>query len=251
MGCSAGSIGTVDLGVAVIADRSAVNIADFVCGANEDDVHLSGVNWGRDCPEPEVFDLRSVIAGDICARSDGDTSEESQLSITRGIEVGHIFQLGTKYSEAMNATCLDSNGKAATMPMGCYGVGISRIVAAAIEQNHDERGVIWPEAIAPFQLVITPIGYNKSEQVTELCDQLYSELSSLGVEVLLDDRKERPGIMFADADLIGIPHRLVIGEKSLANGEVEYKSRRADNSEKIPQGEILGFLKQRLIAQTN
>ena len=251
VGCSAGSIGTVDLGVAVIADRSAVNIADFVCGANEDDVHLSGVNWGRDCPEPEVFDLRSVIAGDICARSDGDTSEESQLSITRGIEVGHIFQLGTKYSEAMNATCLDSNGKAATMPMGCYGVGISRIVAAAIEQNNDERGVIWPEAIAPFQLVITPIGYNKSEQVTELCDQLYSELSSLGVEVLLDDRKERPGIMFADADLIGIPHRLVIGEKSLANGEVEYKSRRADNSEKIPQGEILGFLKQRLIAQTN
>lgn len=249
VGCAPGSIGTVGLDVAVIADRSAVNIADFVCGANEDDVHLTGVNWGRDCPEPEVFDLRSVIAGDICARSDGDTSEESQLAITRGIEVGHIFQLGTKYSEAMNATCLDSNGKAATMPMGCYGVGISRIVAAAIEQNHDERGVIWPEAIAPFQLVITPIGYNKSEQVTALCDQLYSELLALGLEVLLDDRKERPGIMFADADLIGIPHRIVIGEKSLANGEVEYKSRHAENSEKIPQGEIFSFLKQRLIAQ--
>ena len=247
VGCSPGSIGTVELNVSVIADRSAANLADFVCGANQDDVHLTGVNWGRDCPEPEVFDLRSVVQGDICARADGDQSDASKLDITRGIEVGHIFQLGTKYSEAMNATCLDNNGKAATMPMGCYGIGITRIVAAAIEQNNDPRGIIWPEAIAPFQLVITPIGYQKSEQVKALADQLYNDLSELGVEVLLDDRKERPGIMFADADLMGIPHRLVIGEKSLANNEVEYKSRRSDDSENVPTAELMAFLTNQLI----
>lgn len=247
VGCSPGSIGTVGLDIPVIADRSAVNLADFVCGANQDDVHLTGVNWGRDCPEPESFDLRSVVEGDICARSNGDTSDQARLTISRGIEVGHIFQLGTKYSEAMNATCLDNNGKSATMPMGCYGVGISRIVAAAIEQNNDGRGIIWPDAIAPFQLVITPIGYNKSEQVTELSDQLYSDLSALGVEVMLDDRKERPGIMFADADLIGIPHRIVIGEKSLANAEIEYKGRREENSENVPQEKIIEFLSNKIL----
>ena len=241
-GCSAGSIGVIGLDVPVIADRSAANLNDFVCGANKDGIHLTGVNWGRDCAEPDVFDLRSVNAGDICARASDDSSEEAALEITRGIEVGHIFQLGTKYSEAIGATCLDSNGKSAVMPMGCYGIGVTRIVAAAIEQNHDDRGIMWPDSMAPFQLVITPIGYNKSEQVTELCDELYDTFTKIGIEVLLDDRKERPGIMFADADLIGIPHRIVIGEKSLAKNEIEYKHRRASDSEHIAQDSIVDFI---------
>lgn len=244
-GCAPGSIGTVELGLTVIADRSAANLADFICGANTDDVHLTGVNWGRDCAEPEEFDLRKVVDGDFCARAE-DQEDDSRISITRGIEVGHIFQLGTKYSEAMNATCLDNNGKAAVMPMGCYGIGISRIVAAAIEQNNDARGIIWPDAIAPFKLVITPIGYSKSEMVKTLSDDLYQQLTEAGIEVLLDDRKERPGIMFADADLIGIPHRLVIGEKSLDKGVVEYKNRRADSSEDIAKGDVLSSLLSKL-----
>ena len=241
-GCSAGSIGVIGLDVPVIADRSAANLNDFVCGANKDGIHLTGVNWGRDCAEPDVFDLRSVNAGDICARANDDSSEEAALEITRGIEVGHIFQLGTKYSEAIGATCLDNNGKSAVMPMGCYGIGVTRIVAAAIEQNHDDRGIMWPDSMAPFQLVITPIGYNKSEQVTELCNELYDTFTQMGIEVLLDDRKERPGIMFADADLIGIPHRIVIGEKSLAKNEIEYKHRRASDSEHIAQDSIVDFI---------
>ena len=246
VGCAAGSIGTVNLEVPVIADRSAANLADFICGANQDGVHFTGVNWGRDCDEPEVFDLRSVIEGDVCARAD-DESEDSRLTITRGIEVGHIFQLGTKYSEAMNATCLDQNGKAVVMPMGCYGVGVSRIVASAIEQNHDERGVIWPDAMAPFQLVITPIGYHKSERVKTLSDELYTTFTQAGIEVLLDDRNERPGIMFADADLIGIPHRLVIGEKSLDKGQIEYKNRRSSAPEDVPQNDIVEFIGSRVL----
>ena len=210
IGCGPGSIGIKDLNLSSIADRSAANLADFICGANEEDVHYTGVNWGRDCPEPEVFDLRSVQHGDVCASAgEAPYSEEDQLTIMRGIEVGHIFQLGTKYSEALNATCLDSNGKSAVMPMGCYGIGISRIVAAAIEQNNDERGIIWPTNMAPFELVIVPIGYTKSDLVATTCDELYEQFQNLGVEVLIDDRKERPGIMFADADLIGIPHRIV------------------------------------------
>ena len=248
-GCKPGSIGIVGLDIPVIADRSAVNLNDFVCGANKDGVHLTGVNWGRDCAEPESFDLRSVIQGDVCARADSTNNNsigDDALEITRGIEVGHIFQLGTKYSEAMNATCLDNNGKSVVMPMGCYGIGVTRIVAAAIEQNHDARGIVWPESMAPFQLVITPIGYNKSEQVTELCNELYDTFSSMGVEVLLDDRKERPGIMFADADLLGIPHRIVIGEKSLAKGEIEYKYRRAESSEDIAKDGIVEFIKSAL-----
>ena len=240
-GCGAGSIGVIELEIPVIADRSAANLADFVCGANEDDVHFTGVNWGRDCPEPEVFDLRSVQAGDVCARA-SDNQEEDLLSITRGVEVGHIFQLGTKYSEAMSATCLDKNGKAAVMPMGCYGIGVSRIVAAAIEQNHDDRGIMWPDSMAPFQLVITPIGYHKSEQVKTICDQLYDDLKKTGIEVLLDDRNERPGIMFADSDLIGIPHRVVIGEKSLKNSQVEYKRRGAESAEDLPLDNLLETL---------
>ena len=237
--CGVGSIGVVGLDVPVIADRSAVNLADFVCGANIDDVHYIGVNWDRDCPEPEVFDLRSVQAGDICARAGGDSSDAAKLTITRGIEVGHIFQLGTKYSEAMNATCLDSNGRAAIMPMGCYGIGVSRIVAAAIEQNNDERGILWPNTIAPFDVVITPVAYHKSDQVKKVCDTLYQQLCDAGIEVLLDDRNERPGILFADADLIGIPHRVVVGEKSLAKGQLEYKSRQANSSEDLAQEAIL------------
>jgi len=247
VGCAPGSIGTVGLELTIIADRSAINLSDFVCGANQDDVHLTGVNWGRDCPEPSEFDLRKVIEGDVCALSN-DEDADSRLSITRGIEVGHIFQLGTKYSEAMKATCLDSNGKAALMPMGCYGIGVSRIVAAAIEQNNDTRGIIWPDAIAPFQLVITPIGYKKSEQVKAVCDDLYAQLSSMNIEVLLDDRSERPGIMFADADLMGIPHRIVVGEKSLSKSQIEYKNRRAESSEDIAQEAIIEFLKSTLAA---
>lgn len=228
VGCAPGSIGVVDLDLPVIADRSAANISDFVCGANQDDVHYVGVNWLRDCAEPEVFDLRNVIEGDICAAGGHEVANglaEDRIQIKRGIEVGHIFQLGTKYSEALNATCLDQNGKATVLQMGCYGIGVSRIVAASIEQNHDDNGIIWPSSIAPFECVIVPIGYNKSEQVKNFCDDLYQQLKDAGVDVLLDDRNERPGIMFADADLIGYPHRFTVGEKSLANNAIEYKAR--------------------------
>lgn len=242
-GCSAGSIGVVGLELTIIADRSAVNINDFACGANTDDEHYINVNWSRDCPEPEVFDLRTIQAGDICARAKGDNDAEDRITIKRGIEVGHIFQLGTKYSEVMNATCLDENGKAVSMPMGCYGIGVSRIVASAIEQNHDDRGIIWPEAIAPFDLSIVPIGYQKSEKVKSCCDDLYRQLSDLGVDVLLDDRKERPGVMFADADLMGIPHRLVIGERGLEKGLIEYKNRRKSDSEDLQIDDILNTVK--------
>lgn len=242
VGCGPGSIGTVGLDIPVIADRSAANLADFVCGANQEEKHYTGVNWERDCPEPEIYDLRSVVEGDVCARADQAEDEASSLTIKRGIEVGHIFQLGTKYSEAMNATCLDGNGKAATMPMGCYGIGITRIVAAAIEQNHDDRGIIWPANMAPFDVVITPVGYHKSELVQESCDTLYQQLLDIGIDVLLDDRKERPGIMFADADLIGIPHRIVIGEKSLANSQFEYRYRSTTDSQDIEANSAVEFI---------
>jgi len=241
-GCSAGSIGVVNLNLPIIADRSAVNINDFACGANQDDVHYINVNWGRDCQEPEVFDLRTVVVGDVCARAENDDSKEARIDIKRGIEVGHIFQLGIKYSQAMNATCLDENGKAAVMPMGCYGIGVSRIVASAIEQNHDDRGIIWPETIAPFDVVIVPIGYQKSELVKAQCDELYIQLTELGVDVLLDDRKERPGVMFADSDLMGIPHRLVIGERGLEKGVIEYKNRRSADSEDLAIDDLLSTL---------
>ena len=242
-GCSAGSIGVVKLDLPMIADRSAINLSDFACGANKDDVHYLNVNWGRDCPEPEVFDLRKILEGDFCSRAGEDKSDMARITIKRGIEVGHIFQLGTKYSEAMNATCLDENGKAIAMPMGCYGIGVSRIVASAIEQNHDDRGIIWPETIAPFDVIIVPIGYQKSEVVQANCDELYTQLSELGIDVLLDDRKERPGVMFADSDLIGIPHRLVIGERGLEKGIIEYKNRRAENSEDLNIDDVLNTIK--------
>ena len=248
VGCSPGSIGTVELDLPVVADRSAANLSDFICGANEDGVHLSGVNWERDCPEPDVFDLRTVVEGDVCSLADdaNNNDENSKLSIKRGIEVGHIFQLGTKYSEALKATCLDKNGKAAVMPMGCYGIGITRIVAAAIEQNNDERGIIWPAGLAPFEVIITPIGYHKSEAVKQASDELYESLMESDVEVLLDDRNERPGIMFADADLLGIPHRVTIGDRSLKEDSVEYKSRQSDQAETIGKEKIFDFLTSRL-----
>lgn len=245
IGCAPGSIGVVDLKVPVIADRSAVNLSDFVCGANEDDVHLTGVNWGRDCAEPQIFDLRTVIEGDVCSRASG-SADEDRLTITRGIEVGHVFQLGKKYSEPLGATCLDAQGKAVTITMGTYGIGISRIVAAAIEQNFDEHGILWPQSIAPFEVVITAIGYHKSERVQATADALYAELCVAGVDVLLDDRNERPGIMFADSDLIGIPHRVVIGDKSLERGELEYKRRSAADSQAIPVDGALKALLEKL-----
>ena len=235
-GCAPGSVGPVALEIPVIADESALRLADFVCGANQDDKHLTGVNWGRDLPEPELADLRNIVEGDPCPRCDGE------VIIRRGIEVGHIFKLGTKYSESMNATCLDQNGKAVIMPMGCYGIGVSRVVSAAIEQSHDEKGIIWPPNLAPFDAVIVPIGYHKSEQVSKVCNELYNDLSEAGLNVLLDDRNERPGVMFADMELIGIPHRIVIGERGLKNGFVEYKSRTRDEAQDIALSDITSHL---------
>jgi prolyl-tRNA synthetase len=240
IGCAPGSIGPVGIGTPLIIDRDAAHLADFICGANEDGKHLTGVNWGRDLPEPEVADLRNVVEGD--ASPDG----KGILTIKRGIEVGHIFQLGTKYSEAMKATVLDENGKAVPMTMGCYGIGVSRVVAAAIEQNHDDKGIIWPSAIAPFQLAILPMNLHKSEAVREAAEKLYTELSDAGYEVLLDDRGERPGVMFADMELIGIPHRIVIGDRGLQNGALEYKGRRDEENQDIPLDDVLSFLKGQL-----
>jgi len=216
-GAAPGSVGPVGLEIPVIADRAAAHVADFVCGANRDGEHLTGVNWGRDLPEPEVADLRNVVAGDPSPDGKG------RLSIVRGIEVGHIFQLGTKYSQAMNATVLDEDGKERVMIMGCYGIGVSRVVAAAIEQNHDDRGILWPEPIAPFRVALCPMNMKKSPRVAETAERLYRELLDAGVEVLFDDRDVRAGVMFADMELIGIPHRIIVGERNLDNGQVEYK----------------------------
>jgi len=228
----------VGLKISVIADYAAAQLCDFVCGANQTDKHLTGVNWGRDLPEPEIADLRNALEGDPCPNSQ-ETKCAGRLTLKRGIEVGHIFQLGTKYSEAMQATVLDEAGKAVAMPMGCYGIGVSRVVAAAIEQNHDDNGIIWPDAIAPFHIALVPIGYGKSEAVKAAVDQLYRELTNAGLEVLLDDRNERPGVIFADMDLIGVPHRLVLGEKGLAKGVVEYKGRLDKAIREIPLTEVM------------
>jgi len=224
-GCEPGSIGPVGLKITVIADESAARLSDFVCGANANGKHLVNVNWTRDLPEPIVADIRNVLTGDPCPNSQ-DNKCQGKLTLTRGIEVGHIFQLGTKYSEAMQATVLNEAGNSVLMPMGCYGIGVSRVVAAAIEQNHDNNGIIWPDSIAPFHIALVPIGYRKSDKVRETVDKLYSELVHAGYDVLLDDRDERPGVIFADMDLIGIPHRIVIGDKGLAKGVAEYKGRR-------------------------
>ena len=238
-GCEPGFLGPVGLRLKVYADRAAAALADFVCGANRRDLHLTGVNWGRDLAEPEVADLRNVVPGDPSPTGRG------HLSIVRGIEVGHIFQLGAKYSEAMNATVLDDGGRAVTMRMGCYGIGVTRVVAAAIEQNHDERGIIWPDPIAPFDVSLIPINLQKSPRVREISERLYEELRSAGFEVLYDDRDARPGVKFADDELLGIPRRVVVGDKGLDRGVLEYRERRATESTDVPLERLLPLLRER------
>jgi prolyl-tRNA synthetase len=242
-GCEPGSIGPVGLKITVIADESAARLSDFVCGANLNGKHLMNVNWTRDLPEPIVADIRNVVTGDPCPNSQ-EKKCQGTLTLKRGIEVGHIFQLGTRYSEAMQATVLDEAGNSVVMPMGCYGIGVSRVVAAAIEQNHDNNGIIWPDAIAPFHIALVPIGYRKSDKVRETVDKLYSELVHAGYDVLLDDRDERPGVIFADMDLIGIPHRLVIGDKGLTKGVAEYKGRRDTAPREIALGDVANEIRR-------
>ena len=239
-GAGFGSLGPVGLDVPVIVDRGAAHLADFVCGANRDGYHLTGVNWERDLPLSQVEDIRDVLEGDPSPDGQG------ALQIKRGIEVGHIFQLGTKYSEAMDARVLDENGKNVTMAMGCYGIGVTRIVAAAIEQNHDDRGVIWPMAIAPFELAIVPLNMQKSETVAASAESLYQQCRDAGIDVLMDDRNERPGVKFADMELMGIPHRVVIGDRALADGNIEYKGRRDEEATLLPVEGILDALRERL-----
>ena len=237
LNCNAGSIGPININIPVVVDHSALHVADFVCGANEDGKHLTGVNWGRDLPEPQGVDIRNVLKGEPAPDGSG------ALEIARGIEVGHIFQLGKKYSASMKASCLDENGDAQTLTMGCYGIGVSRILAAAIEQNHDENGIIWPDAIAPFHVSLVPINMHKSQRLRDAVMDLYQKLQDAGIEVLLDDRKERPGVMFSDAELIGIPHRLTFGERGLDAGTIEYRSRKESENSDIPISEVAGFIK--------
>ena len=236
VGCKAGSIGPVALPVPVIVDRSAAHMVDFVCGANKEGYHLTGVNWERDVALSRVEDLRDVVEGDPSPDGKGT------LEIRRGIEVGHIFKLGNKYSKAMNATVLDENGKSATLEMGCYGIGVSRIVASSIEQNHDDKGIIWPDAIAPFEVAIVTLNGHKSHSVMAAGEKLYEQLRQAGFDVLLDDRNERPGVKFADMELIGIPHRFVVSERGLTAETLEYKGRRDEDKQDIPLAEALPFL---------
>ena len=242
-GCKPGYLGPVKLAkpVKVVADRTVANMADFVCGANEEGFHLKGVNWGRDLPEPDlVADLRNVV--------EGDPSPDGQgvLAIQRGIEVGHVFYLGTKYSKAMNATFLDEDGRPKHFEMGCYGIGVTRILGAAIEQKHDERGIIWPDSIAPFTVVICPIGYDRSADVKAAADQLHDDLAASGIDVILDDRGERPGAMFADWELIGVPHRVVLGDKGLKDGIAEYQGRQDKEATKVAVTEVAAWVKARV-----
>lgn len=241
LGAKVGSLGPVGLSIPLLVDPAAAHLADFVCGANRDDHHYTGANWERDAQPTAVVDLRDVVAGDPSPDGKG------VLEIKRGIEVGHIFQLGTKYSEALDARVLDENGKEQPMIMGCYGIGVSRVVAAAIEQNHDERGIIWPDAIAPFQLAIVPINAHKSPAVMAQCEQLYESLSSAGVEVLfMDEEKARLGVMLANTELMGIPHRVVIGERGLEGGYVEYQCRRDGEKQELPVSDMVELLLERL-----
>ena len=237
VGVEPGFVGPLEVGIPLLADQAAAGLSDFVCGANQADHHYTGVNWGRDLPLPPVADLRNAQPGDPSPAGGG------QLAIARGIEVGHIFQLGNKYSESMQATVLASSGREVAMEMGCYGIGVTRVVAAAIEQNHDGRGIIWPEAIAPFQVVLIPIKMDKSQRVREASEKLYQDLSAAGVEVLLDDRDARPGFKFADADLLGLPHRIVVAEKGLDQGQVEYKARRGEDTQWIGLDDIVEHVK--------
>jgi prolyl-tRNA synthetase len=245
LNCGLGSLGPVGLKIPVVIDREVAVMSDFVCGANEDGYHLTGVNFGRDLPLPGVADIRNVVPGDPSPDGRG------VLAICRGIEVGHIFQLRTKYSSAMNLTVLDEAGQPRVVEMGCYGIGVSRIVGAAVEQGYDERGIIWPEPIAPFQLALLPIGIGKSAQVREAAAQLYAELSAAGIEVLLDDRDERPGVMFADMELIGIPHRIVVGERGLKQGMIEYQRRRDEKAQALPLTTAGNFLKSSLCGKSD
>jgi len=241
-GTEPGYVGVAGLQCPIYVDHAALALADFVCGANEKDMHLTGVNWERDVGAVNAADLRNVVAGDP------SPSGKGTLQIARGIEVGHIFQLGDKYSRPMKAFVLDESGQEVTLLMGCYGIGVTRIVAAAIEQNHDERGIIWPAPIAPFQVVLVPLNLQKSARVRELTDQLYAEFTAAGIEVLYDDRDARPGVKFADAELLGIPHRLVVAERGLEAGKLEYRGRRDSASSDFPLGEALAFIRARLQA---
>jgi len=234
-----GPVGT-KVPVTVVADRTVANMADFVCGANEEDFHHIGVNWGRDLPEPIVADLRNVVEGDPSPDGKG------VLAIERGIEVGHVFQLGTAYSQAMGATFLDDGGRPAPLQMGCYGIGVTRILGAAIEQNFDDKGIVWPDALAPFEVVLCPMGMDRSEMVKDATEQLYASLSAVGIDVIVDDRGLRPGAMFADWELIGVPHRVVIGERGLKEGNLEYQGRRDAEASSVAVGEMVGFIKAKL-----
>ena len=235
-----GSLGPVGHAIRVVADRTVAAMSDFCAGANEEGYHLVGVNWGRDLPEPEVADIRSVVAGDPSPDGKG------ALEIVRGIEVGHVFQLRTAYTQKMGVTCIDEKGETHPMEMGCYGIGVTRVVAAAIEQNHDERGIIWPDPMAPFAVALIPLGYRKSEAVRAAADGLYAQLCAAGVEVLLDDRDERPGVLLADQELMGIPHRIVIGERGLKEGMAEYQHRRDATATKVPLAGAADFARSRL-----
>jgi prolyl-tRNA synthetase len=239
-GANPGSLGPVAFTGRVIMDRTVATMADFVIGANDDDWHYVGANIGRDFPEPEIADLRNVVAGDRSPDGKGT------LELCRGIEVGHIFQLRTKYSEAMNCKFLDDNGREQFMEMGCYGIGVTRILGAAIEQNHDERGIIWPQALAPFELVICPVGWAKADAVRDTATRLYDALLAAGIDVVLDDRNERPGVMFADWELIGVPHRIVVGERGLKDGVAEYQGRRDAEPTKVAISEVAEFVRARL-----
>ncbi len=242
-GCKPGYLGPIGLKkpVKIVADRTVARMSDFITGANEVDFHIAGVNWGRDLPEPDlVADIRNVVEGD--ASPDG----KGTLAIQRGIEVGHVFYLGTKYSKAMNATFLDEDGKPKFFEMGCYGIGVTRILGAAIEQNHDARGIIWPDSIAPFTVAICPIGYDRAEEVKTAADALYAELTAAGIDVILDDRGERPGAMFADWELIGVPHRVVLSDRGLKEGQAEYQGRRDAEATKVAVAELSAFVKARV-----
>ena len=238
-GAEAGFIGPIGFAGKIYVDHAASHLADFVCGANEKDMHFRGVNWGRDLAEPQSVDIRNAQPGDPSPTGRGT------LEIARGIEVGHIFQLGQLYSAAMNASVLDEQGKALTMYMGCYGIGVTRVVAAAIEQNHDANGILWPEAIAPFRVVLVPINYQKSTRVQEAADSLYEQFNAAGIDVLLDDRDARPGVKFADSELLGIPHRIVIGERGLAVGNLEYRHRTETESTEISAADPVGYIRHK------
>ncbi len=240
VGCGVGSLGPLGLRIPIFADRAVAAMADLVCGANEDGYHLTGVNFQRDLPEPEVADLRNAVAGDPSPDGKG------VLDICRGIEVGHIFKLGSKYSQAMNARFLDEQGKSRVAVMGCYGIGVSRIVGAAIEQGNDARGIVFPQAMAPFELAIVPLGYHRHQGIREVVDNLYSQLLAAGIDVVLDDRDERPGVMFADMELIGVPHRVVVSERGLKEGQLEYQGRRDTSGTKIAQEGAFRFIEERV-----